>query len=54
MKWWARANEKDPNAHTGYYIGIYAMLGVVGMICLIVSCWLVSPFLPAQTDTDAV
>lgn len=29
---------KEPGQHTGYYIGVYAMLGVVGMICLLVSC----------------
>lgn len=38
VKWWARSNETDPGTQTGYYIGIYAMLGVVGMISLIIGC----------------
>ncbi|KAB8238859.1 putative ABC multidrug transporter [Aspergillus alliaceus] len=39
MNWWASSNEMAPGKHTGYYLGIYAMLGAVGMICLIVGCW---------------
>ncbi|EAW07798.1 putative ABC multidrug transporter [Aspergillus clavatus NRRL 1] len=39
VKWWAGANEVDPNGRTGYYLGIYAMLGAVGMFALIVGCW---------------
>ncbi|PLB43887.1 ABC multidrug transporter [Aspergillus steynii IBT 23096] len=38
IKWWARSNETDPGKQTGYYIGIYAMLGAVGMISLIIGC----------------
>lgn len=38
MKWWARSNETDPGGQTGYYIGIYAMLGAVGMVSLIIGC----------------
>ncbi|OGM47599.1 ABC multidrug transporter [Aspergillus bombycis] len=39
MNWWASSNEAEPGKHTGYYLGIYAMLGAVGMLCLIVGCW---------------
>ncbi|GKZ18134.1 hypothetical protein AbraCBS73388_000293 [Aspergillus brasiliensis] len=39
VKWWASSNEAEPGKHTGYYIGIYAMLGVIGMLCLMVGCW---------------
>ena len=39
LGWWAEANEKHPNARLGYWLGIYAMLGVMGLVCLIVSCW---------------
>lgn len=39
MKWWASSNSKDGNKYTGYYLGIYAMLGAIGMISLVVSCW---------------
>ena len=37
--WWADANARRPNARLGYYLGIYALLGVGGLICLIVGCW---------------
>lgn len=39
VNWWASSNEAEPGKHTGYYLGIYAMLGVIGMICLMVGCW---------------
>ncbi|KNG85917.1 ABC multidrug transporter [Aspergillus nomiae NRRL 13137] len=39
MNWWASSNEAEPGKHTGYYLGIYAMLGAVGMLCLILGCW---------------
>jgi hypothetical protein len=43
VKWWAISNEEDPNGRTGYYLGIYAMLGAVGMLSLIIGCWWESP-----------
>ncbi|GFF96656.1 metal resistance protein YCF1 [Aspergillus udagawae] len=39
VKWWAISNGEDPNGRTGYYLGIYAMLGAVGMLSLIIGCW---------------
>lgn len=39
LNWWAAANAKDPNQRLGYYLGIYAMLGVLALTFLIVSCW---------------
>ncbi|PTU22530.1 hypothetical protein P175DRAFT_0514599 [Aspergillus ochraceoroseus IBT 24754] len=39
VKWWASSNEANPGKHTGYYVGIYAMLGVVGMLSLIAGAW---------------
>ncbi|KAI9150479.1 ABC multidrug transporter B [Paramyrothecium foliicola] len=39
VNWWAAANEKRPNEDLGYYLGIYAMLGVLAMIFLTASCW---------------
>ncbi|PYI12596.1 hypothetical protein BO78DRAFT_392440 [Aspergillus sclerotiicarbonarius CBS 121057] len=39
VKWWASSNEAEPGKYTGYYLGIYAMLGVIGMICLMIGCW---------------
>ncbi|KAL3488090.1 P-loop containing nucleoside triphosphate hydrolase protein [Aspergillus germanicus] len=39
VKWWASSNETHPGRYTGYYLGIYAMLGVVGMLCLVAGAW---------------
>ena len=39
LGWWADANAQRPNQKLGYYLGIYAMLGVIGLISLIISCW---------------
>ncbi|KAL4914137.1 P-loop containing nucleoside triphosphate hydrolase protein [Aspergillus aurantiobrunneus] len=39
VKWWASSNEANPGKHTGYYLGIYAILGIVGMLCLIAGAW---------------
>ena len=39
LGWWATANEENPNAKLGYYLGIYALLGVGGLASLVVGCW---------------
>ncbi len=39
LGWWANANVRAPNQNLGYYLGIYALLGAMGLISLIVSCW---------------
>ncbi|KAL5045769.1 hypothetical protein BDW71DRAFT_183332 [Aspergillus fruticulosus] len=39
VKWWAASNESDPGKHTGFYLGIYAMLGGVGMLCIVAGAW---------------
>ena len=39
LGWWATANAEHPNERLGYYLGIYAMLGVMGLVSLIISCW---------------
>lgn len=39
LGWWAEANARKPNENLGYWLGIYALLGVAGLISLIVSCW---------------
>ncbi|KAL8774135.1 MAG: hypothetical protein Q9209_001243 [Squamulea sp. 1 TL-2023] len=39
LGWWATANAKAPNDDLGYWLGIYALLGVAGLLSLIVSCW---------------
>ncbi|KAL4976783.1 P-loop containing nucleoside triphosphate hydrolase protein [Aspergillus desertorum] len=39
VKWWATSNETDPGKHTGRYLGVYAMLGGVGMLCIVAGAW---------------
>ncbi|KAF4342275.1 multidrug resistance [Fusarium beomiforme] len=39
LNWWAAANARDPFARLGYYLGIYAMLGGLAIILLVVSTW---------------
>jgi len=39
VKWWAAANAKDPNGRLDFYLGIYAVLGVGALACLVTSCW---------------
>lgn len=39
LNWWAAANADKPNQRLGYYLGIYAMLGVLALLFLVVSCW---------------
>ncbi|KAF2731990.1 ABC multidrug transporter-like protein [Polyplosphaeria fusca] len=39
VKWWASFNAEYPNQRLGYYLGIYAMLGGLALIFLVVSCW---------------
>lgn len=39
LNWWAAANAEEPNQQLGYYLGIYAMLGALALLFLIVSCW---------------
>lgn len=42
VKWWASFNEANPGERTGYYLGIYAMLGGVGMLLLLAGAWFVA------------
>ncbi|KAK4133595.1 P-loop containing nucleoside triphosphate hydrolase protein [Trichocladium antarcticum] len=39
VQWWAADNERRPNDRLGYWLGIYAMLGGVAIVCLFISCW---------------
>ena len=39
LGWWATANAKAPNQSLGYWLGIYALLAVLGLSSLVVSCW---------------
>ncbi|KAI6774795.1 hypothetical protein HG530_001553 [Fusarium avenaceum] len=39
LSWWAAANAKEPFTKLGYYLGIYAMLGALSIIFLVLSTW---------------
>ncbi|KXG45668.1 ABC transporter, integral membrane type 1 [Penicillium griseofulvum] len=39
VKWWAQSDTEHPKQELGHYLGIYAMLGCVAMLALIVGCW---------------
>jgi ATP-binding cassette subfamily C (CFTR/MRP) protein 1 len=39
VKWWASFNAEYPNQQLGKWLGVYAMLGAVALIFLIISCW---------------
>ncbi|KAJ5767038.1 uncharacterized protein N7511_004654 [Penicillium nucicola] len=39
MKWWAQSDTAHPKQEIGYYLGIYVMLGCLGMITLLVGAW---------------
>ncbi|KAK3360588.1 ABC transporter [Lasiosphaeria hispida] len=39
VQWWAAANEVQPNSRLEYWLGVYAVLGFVAIVCLFVSCW---------------
>ncbi|CAN9446968.1 unnamed protein product [Alternaria alternata] len=39
VKMWAEYNEENPNERLGYWLGIYAMLGGLALVFLMVSCW---------------
>ncbi|KAF4972333.1 hypothetical protein FZEAL_9615 [Fusarium zealandicum] len=39
LNWWAAVNAREPFARLGYYLGIYAMLGGLSIIFLVLSTW---------------
>ncbi|KAL9585492.1 MAG: hypothetical protein Q9212_001498, partial [Teloschistes hypoglaucus] len=39
LGWWAASNARNDDQNLGYWLGIYALLGVIGLISLIISCW---------------
>jgi ABC-type multidrug transport system fused ATPase/permease subunit len=39
LNWWAAANAREPFTKLGYYLGIYAMLGGLSIIFLVLSTW---------------
>lgn len=39
LNWWAAANAENPFTRLGYYLGIYAMLGGLSILFLVLSTW---------------
>ncbi|KAF6819357.1 ABC multidrug transporter [Colletotrichum sojae] len=39
LKWWTEANERRPNQDLGKWLGVYAALGVGGVISILISMW---------------
>lgn len=39
VQWWAADNESRPNERLGYWLGVYAGLGGVAIMCLVLGCW---------------
>ncbi|KAF2478209.1 multidrug resistance-like protein [Lindgomyces ingoldianus] len=39
LKWYADANASEPNKHTGYYLGLYTALQIVGLIDMCLLTW---------------
>lgn len=43
VDWWTAANERNPEAGVGMYLGVYAFLGVIGVVFMTCACWFVVP-----------
>ena len=39
LKWWAEANEKEPNANLGKWLGVYAVLGICAITACLFGTW---------------
>ncbi|CBF87872.1 hypothetical protein AN1240.2 [Aspergillus nidulans FGSC A4] len=52
VKWWANSNETNPGKHTGYYLGVYAMLGGVGMLCIVAGTCIMKQANDSQNGTE--
>lgn len=39
LKWWSEANSEEPNCNVGMWMGLYAMLGVLGTVGIFVAAW---------------
>ncbi|PTB48345.1 hypothetical protein M431DRAFT_547019 [Trichoderma harzianum CBS 226.95] len=39
VDWWTAANERNPEAGVGMYLGIYAFLGIIGVVFMTCACW---------------
>ncbi|KIW14386.1 hypothetical protein PV08_07168 [Exophiala spinifera] len=49
LKWWSEANEKQPNHDVGLWMGLYAMLAMLGTLGIFVSAWVAFVFVISNT-----
>ena len=43
LEWWSSANEEEPRAREGMYLGVYSGVGVAATVFMAAACWYVSP-----------
>jgi ATP-binding cassette, subfamily C (CFTR/MRP), member 1 len=36
---WTSANEEDPDANVGYYVGIYVLFGILNVVFMFAEFW---------------
>ncbi|KAK6390405.1 hypothetical protein LTR65_005528 [Meristemomyces frigidus] len=51
LMWWSEANNVRPNANVGMYMGIYAMLGILGVLSTSIAAWFA--FIPMISNSAA-
>jgi ATP-binding cassette subfamily C (CFTR/MRP) protein 1 len=39
LKWWAEANARQPNQNVGMYMGVFAAVGILGVLVTGLACW---------------
>ncbi|KIX01229.1 uncharacterized protein Z518_08954 [Rhinocladiella mackenziei CBS 650.93] len=49
LKWWSEANSEEPNRDAGMWMGLYAMLGVLGTLGVFVAAWVAFVFVISNT-----
>ncbi|KAI1762970.1 ABC transporter [Hypoxylon sp. FL1150] len=52
VNWWSAANAIQPNKDVGFYMGIYAMIGVLGVIAAAVAAWFAVITVVSSTATN--
>lgn len=54
LQWWVDANEQNPNARIGYWLGVFAGLACLAIVANIVGDWYVQPLLRSLQDLNMV
>lgn len=37
LNWWVQANQKQPNSDLGTWLGVYAVIGILAVVFLLIS-----------------